>query len=48
MRARGLDEHQARALLMEAFVGEVVDRIAHEGVREAAHAWVSAKLEGLS
>ena len=30
------------------FVGEVVDRIAHEGVREAAHAWVSAKLETLS
>jgi Fe-S cluster assembly protein SufD len=48
MRARGLDEHEARALLMEAFVGEVVDRIAHEGAREAAHAWVSSKLRALS
>jgi Fe-S cluster assembly protein SufD len=48
MRARGIPEAEARALLMEAFVGEVVDRIAHEGAREAAHAWVSAKLGALS
>jgi Fe-S cluster assembly protein SufD len=48
MRARGIPEHEARALLMEAFVGEVVDRIVHEGAREAAHAWVSAKLRALS
>jgi Fe-S cluster assembly protein SufD len=48
MRARGLPEHDARALLMEAFVGEVVDRIRHEGARAAVHAWVSEKLEALS
>ena len=48
MRARGIPEHEARALLMEAFVGEVVDRIVHDGARAAAHAWVSAKLEALS
>jgi Fe-S cluster assembly protein SufD len=48
MRARGIPEHEARALLMEAFVGEVVDRIEHEGAREAVHAWVSAKLRALS
>jgi Fe-S cluster assembly protein SufD len=48
MRARGLDEHEAKALLMEAFVGEVVDRIAHEGARAAAHGWVTAKLGALS
>ena len=48
MRARGIPEHEARALLMEAFVGEVVDRIRHEGAREAAHAWVSDKLRALS
>jgi Fe-S cluster assembly protein SufD len=48
MRARGIPEPEARALLMEAFVGEVVDRIRHEGVRAAVHAWVSAKLRALS
>lgn len=48
MRARGMPEHEARALLMEAFVGEVVDRIEHGAVREAAHVWVSAKLRALS
>lgn len=48
MRARGIPEAEARALLMEAFVGEVVDRIAHEGARAAAQGWVSAKLRALS
>jgi Fe-S cluster assembly protein SufD len=48
MRARGMPEPEARALLMEAFVGEVVDRIRHEGARAAAHAWVSEKLRALS
>ncbi len=48
MRARGLPEPEARALLMEAFVGEVVDRIRHEGARAAVHAWVSDKLRALS
>ena len=48
MRSRGIPEPEARALLMEAFVGEVVDRIEHEGAREAAHAWVSARLRALS
>ncbi|MGZ5984535.1 MAG: SufD family Fe-S cluster assembly protein, partial [Caulobacteraceae bacterium] len=48
MRARGIPEPEARALLMEAFVGEVVDRIRHEGARAAVHAWVSAKLRALS
>ncbi len=35
LRSRGMPEHEARALLMQAFVGEVVDRIEHEGAREA-------------
>jgi Fe-S cluster assembly protein SufD len=48
MRARGIPEPEARALLMEAFVGEVVDRIRHEGARTAVHAWVSDKLRALS
>jgi len=33
LRQRGLDEHAARALLIEAFVGEVIESIADEGVR---------------
>ena len=44
---RGLPPEAARALLTEAFVGEVVDRIDHEGAREAARAWVAARLGGL-
>jgi len=48
MRARGIPEAEARALLMEAFVGEVVDRIQHDGAREAVHGWVSARLRALS
>jgi Fe-S cluster assembly protein SufD len=48
MRTRGIPEHEARALLMEAFVGEVVDRIEHLGAREAVHGWVSAKLRAFS
>jgi Fe-S cluster assembly protein SufD len=43
-RARGIPEPEARALLTEAFVGEVIDRIGHEGAREAAHAWAAARL----
>ena len=44
MRQRGLDEHQARALLTEAFVGEVIDRVDFEPAREVLRAWVSARL----
>lgn len=43
-RQRGMPETVARAMLTEAFVGEVVDRIDHEGAREIARAWVSAQL----
>ena len=48
IRSRGVPEHEARALLMEAFVGEVVDRIAHEPTRDAVRAWVADRLEQLS
>jgi Fe-S cluster assembly protein SufD len=48
MRARGLPEPEAKALLMQAFIGEVTLRIAHEGAREAVAAWVAAKLETLA
>lgn len=43
-RQRGMPEAVARAMLTEAFVGEVVDRIDHEGAREVARQWVSIQL----
>jgi Fe-S cluster assembly protein SufD len=46
IRQRGVPEADARALLTEAFVGEVVDRIQHEGAREVARAWVTQQLRG--
>jgi Fe-S cluster assembly protein SufD len=41
---RGMPEDAARAMLTEAFVGEVVDRIEHEGAREVVRAWVAERL----
>jgi Fe-S cluster assembly protein SufD len=34
MRQRGIPESQAKALLIEAFVTDVFDSMAHEGVRD--------------
>jgi Fe-S cluster assembly protein SufD len=39
-RQRGLPESEARALLTAAFLGEVLDRIEHEGARDIARAWL--------
>jgi Fe-S cluster assembly protein SufD len=47
-RSRGIPEAEARALLTEAFVGEVVDRIEHEAARDVARAWVAHHLRGES
>lgn len=44
MRQRGLPEADARSLLIEAFVGEVVDRIWNEAARDIARAWVAERL----
>jgi Fe-S cluster assembly protein SufD len=33
--SRGIDDKQAEALLIQAFIGETVEEIAHEGFREA-------------
>lgn len=44
-RQRGIPEPEARAMLIGAFLGEVVDRIEHEPAREIARAWLAAKLE---
>jgi len=47
-RSRGILEPEARAMLTEAFVGEVVDRIEHDGARDVARTWVAAHLRGES
>lgn len=44
MRQRGLPEIEARALLIEAFVGEVIDRMTYEPAREIARAWATQRL----
>jgi Fe-S cluster assembly protein SufD len=43
-RQRGIPEPEARALLTEAFIGEVIDRIEHEGGREVVRAWAAERL----
>ncbi len=35
LMARGISEPEAEALLIQAFIGEALDTIAHEGVRDA-------------
>ncbi len=46
LRARGIEEKEARALLVRAFIGEILDRIEHEPLRDAvegkAAAWLAA------
>ena len=44
MQQRGIPVDEARALLTEAFLIEVVDRIAHEGAREVVREWLTARL----
>lgn len=43
-RQRGIPEPEARALLTEAFIGAVIDRIEHDGARDVARAWASERL----
>ena len=43
-RQRGLSETEARALLTQAFLIEVIERIEDEGAREAAGAWAARSL----
>ena len=35
LRARGIPEDEARSLLVQAFIGEVLDQVEHDGLREA-------------
>ena len=48
IRSRGIAEVEARALLMRAFLGEAVERIEHEGARDAVAAWLDARLAELA
>lgn len=43
-RQRGIPEGEARALLMGAFLGEVLDRVEHEGARDVARTWLAQRL----
>jgi Fe-S cluster assembly protein SufD len=47
MRARGLSEKEAQALLIQAFVGEAIESIANDALREfaikAAQRWLAAR-----
>jgi Fe-S cluster assembly protein SufD len=43
---RGISEAEARAMLTDAFVGEVIDRIEDAAARERAHAWAAQLLRG--
>jgi Fe-S cluster assembly protein SufD len=45
---RGIPEADARAMLTEAFIGEVIDRIEHEGARDVARAWAAERLGSAS
>jgi Fe-S cluster assembly protein SufD len=47
LMARGIPEKEAEALLVQAFVGEAIEEIAHEGIRDAlmfaALKWLGAR-----
>jgi len=44
MQQRGIPADEAQALLTQAFLIEVVDRIEHEGAREVVREWLEARL----
>ncbi|RYD84888.1 MAG: Fe-S cluster assembly protein SufD, partial [Sphingomonadales bacterium] len=44
MQQRGIPADEARALLTQAFLIEVVDRIEYEGAREVVREWLTARL----
>jgi len=45
-RQGGIPEDEARAMLTEAFIGQVVDRIWFEGARKVVRAWAAERLRG--
>ena len=47
LRARGIGAAEARAMLVRAFAGEVVDRVEHAGLRAEIDAWIGERMERL-
>jgi Fe-S cluster assembly protein SufD len=47
LMSRGIHEKEAEALLIQAFIGETVEEVAHEGIRDAlmyaALRWLGAR-----
>jgi Fe-S cluster assembly protein SufD len=46
MQQRGIDEHEAKLLLEFAFIGEVVDQIKLEPLRDRLHLLVEKRFRG--
>lgn len=44
LMSRGLPQSDAKALLMRAYVLEILDRLEHEGLRERALVWLESRL----
>ena len=45
LRARGISEKEARAMLVAAFVGEAIEKVENEDIREIFHGFADAWLE---
>ncbi|MBV6653498.1 MAG: Fe-S cluster assembly protein SufD [Mameliella sp.] len=45
LRSRGLNDHQARAMLQHAFIAEVLEHFKHENIRDFAEALINKKFE---
>jgi Fe-S cluster assembly protein SufD len=48
LRARGIPVAEARALLIESFIGEAIDKVADENLRAALSGIAKRRLSGLS
>ena len=47
-RARGIAAEEARALLIESFIGEAIDKVADEALRPALMAVARRRLAGMA
>jgi len=48
MRSRGIPRGEARALLIESFIGEAIDKVEDESLRDALSAMAKSRLAALS
>ncbi len=48
LRARGIGEAEARAMLVRAFASDVVNRVGSEPVREQLEAWLGEELDAMA